>query len=41
MLINLTSDPKVLEFVASDDRFVGILLGLLVVCALPTVGAGS
>ncbi|KAL2267647.1 hypothetical protein VTJ83DRAFT_4924 [Remersonia thermophila] len=30
ILINLTGDPRVLEFVANDDRFVGILLGLLV-----------
>jgi hypothetical protein len=34
MLINLTADSAILEYVAADDRFIGILLGLLVVCWL-------
>ncbi|SPQ23550.1 57269171-6d84-47f4-9d69-74fbb45a7711 [Thermothielavioides terrestris] len=35
MLINLTADSAILEYVAADDRFIGILLGLLVDPAEP------
>jgi hypothetical protein len=34
MLVNLTADRSILEYVATDDRFLGILLGNLVVCML-------
>ncbi|KAL2257113.1 hypothetical protein VTK26DRAFT_643 [Humicola hyalothermophila] len=35
ILVNLTADRTILEYVATDDRFVGILLGLLVDPAEP------
>ncbi len=34
ILINLTADQSILEYVATDDRFLGILLTNLAVCAL-------
>ncbi len=32
ILINLTADQSILEYVAEDDRFLGILLTNLAVC---------
>ena len=32
MLINLSGDAEVLDELAKDDKFLGIIFGLLVVC---------
>lgn len=35
MLINLTADPEVLENVATDDKYVDLLLSYIIVRTLP------
>lgn len=32
MLVNLSSDQEVLEFLAKDEKFLGIVFDLIVVC---------
>ena len=32
ILINLTSDQKILEYVASDEKFLDLLIGYVTVC---------
>jgi hypothetical protein len=33
MLVNLSSDQEVLEFLAKDEKFLGIVFDLIVVCS--------
>jgi hypothetical protein len=34
MLVNLSSDKEVLEFLATDEKFLGIVFDLIVVCVV-------
>lgn len=41
MLVNLSSDKEVLEVLATDEKFLGIVFDLIVVCVVISISQYS